>query len=315
MFPTRTIFTVALASSMLLAPAATFAQAVVSEFSSDPTTRHGNDPVFFVRGPGAAQFVHDPASPSRFAGDNKGSLAVTYDSLLPTTRLLTTFPGGFTQHDDFVFGAVITIRLDGFAPDPFGFHPIAFSLINSATTGDDRTGDLSDFSADTFDTVEASYFPNISPFFGGPYFSPDVFGQALGGDAFANFGFGSVNFELQPGATYLIEMEHAAAGRLLVGQVSVVQADGRAILLPNSRVQIDLSNVTGFLVDSLGISAYHDGFNVFSQSGRSLLATVDYDLLFCGKKEGGLLPAEVIKALKRFNKENSRFASGTPPVQ
>ena len=116
MFPTRTIFTVALASSMLLAPAATFAQAVVSEFSSDPTTRHGNDPVFFVRGPGAAQFVHDPASPSRFAGDNKGSLAVTYDSLLPTTRLLTTFPGGFTQHDDFVFGAVITIRLDGFAP-------------------------------------------------------------------------------------------------------------------------------------------------------------------------------------------------------
>ena len=124
-----------------------------------------------------------------------------------------------------------------------------------------------------------------------------------------------MNFELQPGATYLIEMEHAAAGRLLVGQVSVVQADGRAILLPNSRVQIDLSNVTGFLVDSLGISAYHDGFNVFSQSGRSLLATVDYDLLFCGKKEGGLLPAEVIKALKRFNKENSGFGSKTPPVQ
>lgn len=301
MLSTRTLFTIAVASSLLFGHSAAYSQSVVTDFASDPTTPHGNDPVFIVRG-AAAQFVHDAASPARFLGDTKGSIAVTYDSLLPTARLLTTFPGGFTQDDDFVFGAVITIRKDGFAPDPFGFHPIAFSLINASTTGDDRTGDLSDFAADTFDTLEAAYFPNVSPLFGGPYFSPDAFGEALGGDAFANFGFGSVGFEMRPGTTYLVELEHVAARHLLVGQVSMVRPDGRAVVLSGSRVEVDLSRVTGFLVDSLGISAYHDGFNVFSQSGRSLLATVDYDLLFCGRKTAGALPAELAKALKRFNK-------------
>lgn len=315
MFPTRTIITLVLASSILSVPVATFAQAVVSEFSADPTAPHGSDPIFYVRGPGAAQFIHEPAAPSRFPGDPKGSLAVTYDSLLPTSRLLSTFPGGFTQDDDFVFGAVLTIRSDSFAPDPFGFHPIAFSLINSATTGDDRTGDLSDFSADTFDTVDASYFPNVSPLFGGPFFSPGLFGQAVSGDAFANFGFGSVSFELQPGTTYLIEMEHVASTHRLIGQISLVQPDGRTSSLPGGRVEIDLTNVTGFLVDTLGISAYHDGFNVFSQSGRSLLATVDYDLLYCGKKQGGQLPPEVVKALKRFTKDNSRTITAAQPPQ
>ena len=315
MSPTRTILTIAFASSMMMAPVTLRAQSVVTDFASDPTIPHGNNPVFFVRGPGAAQFIHDAATLSRFAGDDKGSLGVTYDSLLPTTRLLTTFPGGFTHEDDFVFGAVVTIRPDGFEPDPFGFHPIAFSLTNSATTGDDRTGDPVDFASDTFDTVEAAWFPNVSPFFGGPWFSPSVFGQAVGGDAFANFGFGTVSFELLPGSTYLIEMEHNASTRTLTGHASLVRPDGRAILLQSSRVQVDLSRVTGFLVDSLGISAYHDGFNVFSQSGRSLLATVDYDLLYCGRKELGVVPADVAKALKRFKRTSPRVVPVAPPLQ
>lgn len=299
-------------ASFVLGTGAAAAQAVVSDFSSDPTQLHANAPVFVVRGPGAAQFVYEPTSRARFSGDVKGSLAVTYDSLAPTSRFFATFPGGFTQDDDFVFGAVITIRPDGFAADPFGFHPIAFSLFNAATTGDDRTGDLSDFSADTFDTVELSYFPNVSPLFGGPFLSPDVFGAQVAPDAFASFAFSSVALALQPGSTYLIELEHSASARALTAQVSLVRPDGTAIALPGGHVIVDLSSIGGFLVDSLGISAYHDGFNVFSMSGRSLLATVDYDLIFSGPIVDGQISPDVARALKRFTKRASRPGAGEP---
>ncbi|HZI93341.1 MAG TPA: hypothetical protein VFE84_03795, partial [Patescibacteria group bacterium] len=251
----RTALLAAIAALFVLGTGSAAAQVVVSDFSSDPTRSHGNDPVFFLRGPGAGQFVHEPSSPPRFSGDARGSLAVTYDSLAPTSRFFTTLPGGFTQDDDFVFGAVITIRPDGFAADPFGFHPIAFSLFNSATTGDDRTGDLSDFSADTFDTLEFAYFPNVSPFFGGPFLSPDVFSKQVAPDAFAGFAFGSVEFNLQTGVTYLVELEHSATSRAMTAKVSFVRGDGAAIALPGGTVRVDLSRLEGFLVDSLGISA------------------------------------------------------------
>ena len=288
---------------------------VITDFSSDPTQPHGNDPIFSVRGAGSTAFAHEPGTRARFSSDAKGSLRVTYDSLEPTSRLFASFPGGFTQDEDFVFGAVLTILPDGFAADPFGFHPIAFSLFNSTTTGDDRTGDLSDFAADTFDTLELSYFPNVSPFFGGPFLSPDVFGQQVAPDAFANFTFATVPLELRPGVTYLIEMQHSASARTLTAQVSVVRSDGAALALPGGRVVVDVASLSGFLVDSVGISAYHDGFNEFSSSGRSLHAVVDYDLLFSGPIDDGKLPAELAKALKRFTRRASRLAAGEPLLQ
>ncbi len=308
----RTALLATVVSVIAIGSSDTFAQVVVSDFSSDPTQPHGKNSVFSVRGPGAAQFVYEPDSRPRFSGDPRGSLRVTYDSLQPTSRFFTTFPGGFTQDDDFVYGAVLTIRPDGFAADPFGFAQIAFSLFNSVTTGDDRTGDLSDFAADTFDTVEFSYFPNVSPFFGGPFVSPDVFGEQVSPDAFANFTFGSVQLELQPGVTYLVEVEHSASARTLVARVFVVRSDGAAAALPGGRVVADVSGITGFLVDSLAISAYHDGFNEFASSGRSLLATVDYNLIFNGPTENGILPGELAKALKRFVITASSLSSSEP---
>jgi len=92
----------------------------------------------------------------------------------------------------------------------------------------------------------------------------------------------------------------------------VVKPDGSAIPLPGGSVAVDTSRVSGFLVDSLGISAYHDGFNVFSSSGRSLHAVVDYDLLFSGPIIDGAPPAALAKALKRFSKRASRLAPGEP---
>ena len=78
---------------------------------------------------------------------------------------------------------------------------------------------------------------------------------------------------------------------------------------------VDLSGLSGFLVDSLGVSAYLDGFNVFASSGRSLYAVVDYDLLYSGPKTGGELPGELARALKKFEKRSSRLVAGEPPLQ
>ena len=272
---------------------------LIEDFHHDPTTRLFRR--FGVQGPGAAQFVHEDSAP-RFRGDWSGSLAVTYDSLAPTSRYYARFPMGFTQDDDFVFGAILTIRSEGFAPDPSGFHPIAFSLFNASTTGDDRTGDLSNFASDTFDTVEFSYFPNVSPFFGGPFLSPDVFGSAVGADAFLSFAFASVPLALAPGNTYLVEMEHDAVARTLTTTLHRLHPHGGAIPVEGGAVVVDVSSIDAFSVDSIGISAYHDGFNVFSESGRSLLATVDYDLLYSAPRIDGRLPLRLSSILSQLKK-------------
>ncbi len=293
----------AAAALVSLLPAPTPAQVVVEDFAEDPTDPSKKGALFEVLGENPERFHHDPSTLNRFPGDKKGSLTVTYDSLDPTGRFFTVFPGGFTEQDDFIFGAVITIRPEGFAADPFAFHPIAFSLFNSGTTGDDRTGDLSDFRADTFDTVEFAYFPNVTAF-GGPFSTVVAFGEAIADDAFLNFSFTSSPAGLQAGITYLVEVIHSSAGRTLTARISRVMPAGNAAVVEDGLVIGDLSGVSGFLVDSLGISAYHDGFNEFALSGRSLLATVDYDLLFSGPIEGGSLPEELKGALQRLKRSD-----------
>lgn len=286
-----------------------FFKVVVERFGNDPTRRFFGR--FDVRGDEAV-FTHDKKSAPRFAGDRRGSLAVTYDSSAPTARYFRTFPGGFTQDDDFVFGSVLTIRPQGFAADPFGFHPISFSLFNSTTTGDERTGNVSDFRADTYDTLEFSYFPNVSPLFGGPYLSPDVFGESVDADAFANFAFSSIQLDLMPGVTYLVLIEHSSADQTLTTKVFVLHPAGRAFPLEGGTTVTDLSGITGFLVNSLGISAYQDGFNEFAPSGHSLLATVDYDLLFSGPRVNGHLPLRIALLLHRLQGRPSRLRHTDP---
>ncbi len=282
----------------------------VQDFSSDPFLSQGSGAAMEVRGDAAA-YLYEPDSPSRFPGDPRGSLRVEIDSLAATSRAFERLARPLEPGDDFVLGAILTVR-PGMEADPFGFHPIAVSLFNTTTTGDDRTGDLDDFRADSFDTLEMAYFPNVSPFFGGPYLSATAFGAPAGDDAFLDFAFTSVPAALQPGTTYLVQLQHTAAARTFVLQLWRTGADGRFIELSPARVVCDLSSLEGFLLDAVGIPTYHDGFNVFATSGRSLRATVDYDLLFAARLEDGKLPPQLASVLGRLRFAKKRLIAPSP---
>ncbi len=292
---TLQIFTIAAVVILTAAPAgAAQTGVVILDLRRDPFGARTGAPLLTLEGPGADQIVFDADTLSAYPSDPAGSLLSRYDSTRPTTRAVAPLGAAYTEQDDFVFGAILTIRPEPFEADPFGFHPITFSLINAATTGYDRTGSLADFRSDAFDTIDVAYFPQVSPLFGGPFLSPAVFGSQVSDDAFANFSFGSLVFEIRPALPHLITAEHRAADRTLTVTVYALGRGGLPLPIPGARVETDLSFVTAFSVDTLAITAYEDGFNVFTLSGRSVRADVDYDHVFFAPGalgEEGALPA------------------------
>ena len=133
-----------------------FASVLVEHFSDDPVAagRAG------VTAGDASRFTFDLAG---------GALAASYDTLLDTAKLAWPLPVtlnetvGFRVDVDFTFLDVSAV--------PNGFAQIAFGLINSMTTGNDRVGGGS---GDGFDVVTVDYFPNVSQIFFGPTLSPTV---------------------------------------------------------------------------------------------------------------------------------------------
>ncbi len=290
----RLTSSVALALLFLIAPSAALAGALVIDLRGDPLDPSDGAPLMLVEGAGGGAFAFDAAAPSAHPSDSPGSLLVRYDSARDSTRAVVPLEGIYTEQDDFIFGAIFTIRPEGFHADPFGFHPITFSLINAATTGFDRTGDPSDFRADTFDTIEVAYFPQVSPLFGGPFLTPAAFGSPISDDAFANFTYGSAPFEILPGLPHLVTLEHRSAESRLILTVHALGAGGRPVPLPGGTAEADLSSLDGFVVDTLAVTAYRDGFNLLAPSGRSLGADLEYELLFFAPGlpgEGGSLPS------------------------
>ncbi len=273
----RTQVFAALVAALAIGPAGA---GLIEEFDTDPFTDRGPQrPAFERRGPQEA-FVWDGSAPALFDGDAPGLLLARYDSLEPTARVLAPLPRGLGRGDDFLLSAVLVIRPEGFFADPFGFAQISFGLMNRATTGDDRTGDLGDFRADTFDTLEFDYFPNISPFFGGPFTGAAAFGGQAGDDAFLNFAFASVQLELPLGEALEIRLAHRARESAVEVSVLRVLADGSRQPLAAPAARMDTANLQpGFTLDALGIFAYHDGFNEFADSGRSLRADVEFHRL------------------------------------
>ena len=99
---------------------------VVERFDADPLTGQSHN-VFFGEGDVAARFTFVPEEPSHFPADREGTLRVVYDTTFPTARLSTPIGQSFSTDADFDFGAILTIRSEGFFADPNGFSQIALA--------------------------------------------------------------------------------------------------------------------------------------------------------------------------------------------
>jgi len=243
---------------------------MVERFDADPLAGQGQN-VFFAEGDVASRFSFLPGEPSHFAGDRDGTLRVVYDTTLPTARISTPLAGALTLGADFDFGAILTLRSDGFFADPNGFSQVAFGLWNGVTTGVNRTS----FPSDSYDLVEFDYFPNVTAF-GGPFVSPSVFGGNVADNAFFNFAFNSAATALPLDTPLLVQARYSAATRRLNVKVSRHDHALVFVRLDDATVDVDLSRIEPtFLLNAAGIAGYFEGF-------RSIHVVVDYDLLFTG---------------------------------
>jgi hypothetical protein len=243
-------------------------------FDDDPRL----DPQAVVSGDAAARLSWQADAPA-FPGDAPGSLTAHYDSNLPAGWFGFHLPGSFTADDSFAAAAVFVIDSTGFSADPNGFFQISWGLWNAAHTGLDRTGSPSSFAADTFELVEFDYFPNVSPFFGGPFLGPSVFGVDVSGDAYANFTslFGlQLNLPLDVPLLALIE-HRPDVDALVVSVYRVVDAqhvvplDGAVGVVP-----LQFLAQRQYELDTLGLTLWHDGFGGPSPA---LKATVRFHAL------------------------------------
>jgi hypothetical protein len=255
---------------------------LVERFRFDPLDGSGSNP-FFGEGDTDVRFTHLPGELPRFPGDRKGTLRVLYDTTLPQARIAAPLGQVLSLDENIDFGAILTIRSEGFHATPDGFSQVAFGLWNSVTTGSNRTG----FPADSFDLLEFDYFANMGAF-GGPFLSPTVFGGNVSDNAFFNFAFQSSEVQLPLDVPLLCRLAYRALDRRLTVTVSR-QVNGVIFdPIPGASANVDLSLIDPtFLVDSIGIAAYFEGF-------ESLRAEVDYDLLYFGK-----LPAPFGAAMRQ----------------
>jgi hypothetical protein len=267
---------------ILSAGAGPASAAVVERFNRDPLTGRGGN-AFFAEGDPGERFTYLKRTPPRFPGDGRGSLRVLYDTTRPQARISTPIGTMVSFDDDFEFGAIMTIRSAGFFADPNGFSQIAFGLWNSSTTGPGRTL----FPSNSFDLIEFDYFPNLTSF-GGPFVSPSIFGGEVGGNAFFNFTFLSVETALPFDVPLLCRFVHDAATRRLTLQIGRLDRGSTFREIPGGRVVVDTGALNPtFLVDVVGIAAYFEGF-------ASLRASVDYDLLYFGD-----LPSPIVFGSRR----------------
>ncbi len=240
-----------------------------------------------------SRFVYDGMAAPAYTGDSIGELTVFLDSSQPTIRLERSLGATLTQATSFSLTARFSFAITSAPSDQF--MSISFGLVNQATTGFDRTGSNFDFmSDDVFDSVEVSYFPNVSPF-GGPNLTPTIFGgQVPDGDAFANvaadfestanLGDNTTGIkELPQGATLQFTLDYTAASRVFTLTTQRVEADGSLTLLDTENAPIDLDMPPGFSsydtarpfsVDALSIMAYRDGFT--TASDPSLIAELTF---------------------------------------
>jgi len=235
-----------------------------------------------------------------YTGDSNGELDVHLNSSLPTARLQRPLGITLTDTNDFTVTARFSFHLIS-NPEEQAIQ-IAFGLVNSTLTGGDRTGtedDEGNFLAtdNAFDTVEFNYFPSISPDFefSGPTLTPVAIGaQNDGDDSFGNFAgifdSGSDLGDNTNGITALPQdvtlqatLAYYGGTKTLILAVSQVNPDGSITPLntgvpPMNLVASGYDTNFPFIVDSLAIMAYHDGFT--TTNAPSLIADLRFQKMY-----------------------------------
>jgi len=167
---------------------------------------------------------------------------------------------------------------------------IGWGLLNSATTGPDRAGGSSGPYA--FDCVTFDYFPNVSPFFGGPSLGSAVVHSNTGQGFFGaiEFPFGAesridpplgdqpVDLDILYTATVAYSaVSQTAVLRIRAGSQPLnINADGAGGPggpdADPSTIQTTLYLPEPFSVDRFALTAWQDTFN---PAGSSVIADVD----------------------------------------
>ena len=217
-----------------------------------------------------------------YPGDRPGSLTAVHDSNELPALLGFPLPEPLDQDDLFTAAAMFIIDPQDFLADPNGFFQISWGLWNSQTTGLERTGNFVDFAGDTFDLIEFDYFPNVSPFFGGPFVSPTILGEAIPDDpsfaflgSFVNVTFASAMAELPLGEPLVAILEHRPDANSLVATVHRIVNNGHLVPVngATASVPLDLLPSRAYQVDVVGLTLWQDGFVI---ADRSLFARVTY---------------------------------------
>ena len=205
-----------------------------------------------------------------FPGDLPGSLTALYDANAEAGLFGLPLPQSYDQQATFTAAAAFVVHAEGFQADPDGFFQISWGLWNRATTGLNRTGSIESYAGDTFELIEFDFFPNVSPWFGGPFVAPTLFGRAAVDDPSFEFNGAFANltslFDLQVGLPFDVPLfavlEHRPALDSITVQVyRIVSVDG--LLALQSAVgpaSLDLLVLREYEVDSIGLTLWNDGF-------------------------------------------------------
>jgi hypothetical protein len=262
-------------------------------FSSNPFAPAGNWS-FGIGDNSNTQVVWNIAAPPVYTGDATGELDVHLNSSLPSVRFQRPLGVTLTDTNSFTLSTVFSFNVITAPGDQL--MQIAFGLVNSATTGGDRTGSATNFTSDNvFSTIEFDYFPNVSTIYGGPDLSPTVFGAQAGpgDDAFANIAsiFGDVSdlgthtkgiTSLPQNVTLQAVLNYDGDTRTITITMAQINPDGSGTCLdtelpPLNLVAAGYDTNFPFVVDSLAIMAYNDGFT--DPSDPSLVVDLKFQRL------------------------------------
>ena len=239
---------------------------------------------FLVSTPGI--LTHNLNSNWRTAG---AGIPDTSQHIADASRLHIPLGKTYTQDDSFSFGATMRVLSGGFWA-PGAFMQIDFGLVNSVTTGFDRTGDAWPWTkfGDAYDGLEWNFFPDdgwtgatvqsvflgtqnaatqlwdrMAASFGANLATPPPYGLPL--DTWMDI---TVTYDA-PSRTASVTVADSISGMPYVDHVTVPD-----VVLPALWAD---STPAGFDVDTLAIMNYQDGAAALSPS---LVAEVEYETVW-----------------------------------